>query len=252
MPSKEELRSKARSEGRFRDDFEEKSPYWDYRVDNYAGFELADSVLRMYMGPTEALYYSNAEIADGVFDDLPWRFKNFKARVRLLGNHYGSAGWGFWNHTMVTDVCQPIWFIYLRCRGPYPLQGFFAQVGNGLSPIIIYSGAGKLGLAAALGDIFESLAGVRIYSGKPAKPELRLDEWHEYEIEWRKKVKFFIDDEQVAEIPFKGGDARGRADAWIDNAVFTWSNKDPGRVYRHATQENRKRSFLEIDYIEIY
>lgn len=78
----------------------------------------------MYMGPTEALYYSNAEIADGVFDDLPRRFKNFKARVRLLGNHYGSAGW---------------------------------------------------------------------------------------------------------------------ADAWIDNAVFTWSGKDPGRVYRHVTQENRKK-----------
>jgi len=46
----------------------------------------------MWMGPTEALYYSNAEIADGLFDDLPWMFKTFEAKVRLIGKHYGSAG----------------------------------------------------------------------------------------------------------------------------------------------------------------
>jgi len=55
-----------------RDGFESKSVYWRWRVDNFARFEVGGGILRMCMGPTEALHYSNPEIADGVFDDLPW------------------------------------------------------------------------------------------------------------------------------------------------------------------------------------
>jgi hypothetical protein len=62
------------------------------------------------MRPTEALQYSNAEIADDLFDDPPWMFKTFETKARLVGKHYGSAGWGFWNHTMVIDCSLHIWF----------------------------------------------------------------------------------------------------------------------------------------------
>jgi len=96
MSEKNSLRAKAIEEGKFFDDFKTKLSYWEWRVDKNAGFELEESVLKMFMGPTEALYYSNAEISDGSFDDLPWQFKTVEIKARLLEKHFGSAGWGFW------------------------------------------------------------------------------------------------------------------------------------------------------------
>ncbi|MGQ9596474.1 MAG: hypothetical protein ACUVQY_05700 [Thermoproteota archaeon] len=153
MNVQRDLRSAAMKEGGFFDDFETKSPYWNWRVDNNAGFRVENSILRMYMGPTEALYYSNAEIADGLFDDLPWSFRTIETKAKLLGGHYGSAGWGFWNHTMVTDSSMPIWFVYLRTRRPYPFSGLFAQVGNQFQPIMFLERSSKFVLASILSSI---------------------------------------------------------------------------------------------------
>ena len=251
--AKIELWKKAAEKGSFFDDFKEKSPYWSWRTDNYAGFELENGVLKMYTGPTEALYYSNAEIADGSFEYLPWSFKTFEAKIRLIGGHYGSAGWGFWNYTMVVDPCIPIWFIYLRSRGPYPLQGFFAQVGNQFEPIILFQKSTAFKLASLLSRIIPGAIGVKILSSKPKMQNLKLEEWHIYRIEWKKEsVNFHIDDTKVAEIPYKAGEVKTRADVWIDNAVFEAKKNDAGRVYRHVTQENRKRGYLYLDYLKVY
>jgi len=253
MPEREKLREKARREGRFRDDFLERSPYWDWRADNYAGFELESGVLRMYVGPTEALYYSNAEISDGLFDDLPWSFKTMEVKARLRGMHYGSAGWGFWNHSMALELCMPIWFIYLRARGPYPLQGFFAQVGRTFQPIVVFGSGGKLAAAYLLSRLSERLVGVRVVSPRPSMPDLDLGGWHVYRVEWGETVRFSVDGKRVAEIPFRGSrEARARADVWIDNAVYEARRGDAGAVYRHVTQEVRERAYLELDYVAIY
>ncbi len=145
------------------DDFTEKSEYWSYRVDNYAGFEQDASILRMWMGPTEALYYSNAELSDGLFDDLPWFRKTFEARIRMS-----------------------------RAR-------------------------------------------------------------HVYRVEWKERVvDFFIDGVKVASLPNAGYESNARADIWIDNAVFGFNRRDAGQVYRHLTQENRSRTYLEVDYVKVY
>ncbi|MEM2209818.1 MAG: hypothetical protein QW755_00065 [Nitrososphaerota archaeon] len=246
-----ELREKVLKEGRIKDDFEEKSQYWNWRIDNYAGFELSNSILQMYMGPTEALYYSNAEISDGLFDDLLWSFKNFEAKIRLKGDHYGSAGWGFWNHSMVLDKSMPIWFIYLKSRGMYPFQGFFAQVGIIFQPIKIFKKNYQFMMAYLLSKFSKRLSKVKIVSMSPSMQDINLEEWHSYRIEWKKIIKFYIDGKEVASIPFESIEAKTRADVWIDNAVFKIERGDPGKVYRHATQENRSRAFLEIEYIEI-
>jgi hypothetical protein len=37
----------------------------------------------------------------------------------------------------------------------------------------------------------------------------------------------------------------------MDNAVFMPFRGDAGKVYRHVTQENRIRTCLEVDYVEI-
>ena len=250
---KRRLWEEARERGGLDDDFAEMSGYWDYRKDNYAGFEHEDSVLRLWMGPTEALYYSNAEIADGDFDYLPWTYKTLEVKARLVGRFFGSAGWGFWNYTMVIDNCVPIWFIYLMTRGPYPLKGFFAQVGNQFQPIVIFEKDATFKLASLLSGIAPSITGIRILSETPSMQTLSLDQWHTYTIEWREtSVVFSIDGSPVATIPYTYGPVGARADAWIDNAVYEVRRGDPGKVYRHVTQENRRRSYLEIDRIRVY
>lgn len=247
------LRDRAVEEGGFSEDFETRSSYWNWRIDNHAGFEVERSFLRMWMGPTEALYYSNAEIADGLFDELPWIFKTFETKARLVGKHYGSAGWGFWNHTMVIDSSLPIWFIYLRTRRPYPFSGFFAQVGNRFQPVMLLEKNSRFVLASILSKASSSIIGVEIISPKPSMQELKLDEWHEYRVEWVKQgVNFYVDNREVAKIPFPFKEERARADVWIDNAVYEIRKGDPAGVYRHATQENRKKAFLELDYIKVH
>lgn len=253
MSEQKSLRIKAVEEGKFFDNFDTKSPYWEWRADKNAGFEFKESILRMFMGPTEALYYSNAEIADGLFDELPWSFKTLEVKARLLEKHYGSAGWGFWNHTMVIDNCMPIWFVYLRSRGSYPFSGLFAQVGNQFQPIVLFEKNSMFTLASVLSKVSSKIVGVKILSSEPAMQELKLEEWHSYKIEWMKgKVKFYVDKGEVVEVPFFFKEAKARADVWIDNAVFEVRRNDPGRVYRHATQENRVANFLELDYIKVY
>ncbi|RLE61281.1 MAG: hypothetical protein DRJ35_00885 [Thermoprotei archaeon] len=250
---KKELWEEARKKGRLEDDFEEMSEYWDYRKDNFAGFKHEGSILKLWMGPTEALYYSNAEISDGTFDFLPWTYKTLEAKVRLLGHFYGSAGWGFWNYTMVIDPCMPIWFIYLRTRGPYPFQGLFAQVGNQFQPIMLFEKPALLTMASIISNFAPSIMGLKILSDTPTLQSLKLDEWHVYRVEWSESmVRFVVDDFEVARIPYNAGPIGARADVWIDNAVYEARRNDAGRVYRHVTQENRTRSFLEIDYIKIF
>lgn len=246
----EELRRRVREAGELFDDFESMSPYWGYRRDNFAGFEHEGSVLRLWVGPTEALYYSNAELSDGEFDNLPWVRKTFEAKVRLSGLHYGSAGWGFWNHTMVFDSCMPIWFIHLRSRGPYMLQGFFAQVRNHLYPIKLYGGF--MSLLSAITRMAGGRLGVVIHSGKPSMQSLDLTQWHVYRVEWlEREVRFYVDGELAARLPGEGCRWKARADLWIDNAVFGYNRRDAGRVYRHLTQENRQRTYLEVDWVRV-
>lgn len=246
-----EVKQRVREEGRLFDDFEGMSPYWEYRRDNFAGFEQEGSILRMWMGPTEALYYSNAEVSDGRFDDRPWYRKAFETKVRMSTLHYGSAGWGFWNHTMLFDKCMPMWFIHLWSRGPYMLQGFFAQVRNHIYPIKLYRGS--MSLLSALTRLTGGRLGVVIHSGRPAMQQLDLTQWHVYRVEWGEAlVKFYIDDALIATLPNRGYESHARADIWIDSAVFGYNRKDAGRVYRHLTQENRERVYLDVDYIKVY
>jgi hypothetical protein len=253
MSEKNSLRAKAIEEGKFFDDFKTKLSYWEWRVDKNAGFELEESVLKMFMGPTEALYYSNAEISDGSFDDLPWQFKTVEIKARLLEKHFGSAGWGFWNHSMVVEYSMPIWFIYLRSRGSYPFSGFFAQVGNIFQPILLLEKNFLLTLACVFSKVSSKIVGVKVLSLNPTMQELKLEEWHNYKVKWKEdEVLFYIDEKKVAEIPFSFKNQNARLDIWIDNAVFEIRKNDPGRVYRHATQENRKRSLLEVDYVKVY
>ena len=231
-------------------DFRELDSYWGYRVDNHARYEFTEKGLRMSMGPTEALYYSNVEIADGEFDELPWGSGVFEARIRLEGTHFGSAGWGFWNHSMRVDQSHPIWFIYLRTIGRYPLNGFFIQVGRRFQPIKLFRGLRLyyLGLKT-----LPWLAPIEILSPKPVFQDLELGDWHTYRIEWGEKAAaFYIDGKRISMVHVDAG-VRCRADIWLDNAVFNPpSGRDSARVYRHVTHENRRVTTLEVDWVRVY
>ncbi|MEM2021047.1 MAG: family 16 glycosylhydrolase [Zestosphaera sp.] len=231
--------------------FESPSGRWIWRKDNYASYEVLNSVARLCSGPSEALYYSNAELSDGVFDDLPWACcASVEFRARMTGSHFGSAGWGFWNHSMRVKQSFPIWFIYLMARGKYPLQGFFAQLGDVFYPIKLFQPVTiyKLGLT-----LLPFLAPIKIASSRPSMQELDLEEWHEYKVSWHSKgARFFIDGVEVAAMEHdKAGEQRQRLDVWIDNSVFYPFRGDAGGVYRHVTQENRVRTCIEVDFIKL-
>ncbi|MCD6301103.1 MAG: family 16 glycosylhydrolase [Staphylothermus sp.] len=234
------------------DDFNEKTSYWNYRTDNYAWIKIGDSIARLIMGPTEALYYSNAEISDGDFNNLKWIRKNLEFKARLLSEHYGSAGWGFWNYSMVIKESISIWFIYLRSRSQkYPLNGFYVQVGNIFTPIKYF---GEPPLIVKMGmRLFKGLLPIKFTTLKPVIPDLDLSKWHKYTILWKdNSLEFYIDENLVSEIKEPQSKYRYRIDAWIDNAVFTPLKDDYARVYRHITHENRKENTLEIDYIKLW
>ncbi len=235
---------------RVEDHFEARSGYWRWRTDGCASIEVSNSIAKLCTGPTEALYYSNAEIADGEFDELPWSRCRVEVRARLSGYHFGSAGWGLWNHSMVVDLSFPIWFIYLRARGPYPLQGLFAQVGREFVPIKLFK---SVSLYRAALSIAPWVAPIRILSSRPRAQNLELTDWHVYAVEWDGSVaRFWVDGEEVAVVkPRWVVNTRLRVDAWIDNAVFLPLRGDPGAVYRHQTQEVRARTCLEIDFVRV-
>ncbi len=153
---------------------------------------------------------------------------------------------------MVVEETLPIWFIYLRSRSPkYPLNGFYVQVGSIFTPIKYFTEP-PLSLRIA-SRLLGSLLPIKFTTTKPVKPDLDLGEWHVYRIEWKEKeLLFSIGDDIVSRIPVPTTRYRFRADAWIDNAVFTPLKNDYARVYRHITHENRWKAQLLIDYVKIW
>lgn len=237
------------------DDFAEKSGYWSYRADNAAGFNVRDSSLVLWMGPTEGdIYYSNAEISDGGFDDLKWQNASAEFRAKLAMDHYGSAGFGFWNYSMATDLSMPIWFIYLNARGKYPLKGLFLQVVNQFVPVKLPQGFG-VGALSLISRLFPWLAGIKVLGSRPLMQGLDTSQYHVYAVDWSERfVDFSIDGAHIARVPFsyRHRDRRARVDVWIDNSVFMPDRSGPTGLYLHNPQENRERHELLLDYVKVY
>jgi hypothetical protein len=95
------------------------------------------------------------------------------------------------------------------------------------------------------------VAPIKIASSKLSMQDVDLMKWNVYRVEWRgNEARFYINGYEVAKLR-SGRSYRARADIWIDNAVFMPFRGDAGKVYRHVTQENRVRTRLEVDYVEI-
>ncbi len=222
---------------------------WRLRRNGVSRIEFRDNIMRLCMGPTEALYYSNAEVSDGGFDYLPHSSGVLEVNARLTGMHFGSAGWGFWNYSMRIDESYPVWFIYLYTPGPYLLKGFFAQTGSLFTPIVLYHRGGyeKLyyRLVALLSAVGLGILPIRIRPRQPVLPSLDVTKPHNYRVEWRQgTARYYIDGKLVAE--HEARQLQARVDIWIDNAVYAPKRGDPGLVYRHITMENRGEACLEI------
>jgi hypothetical protein len=234
------------------DDFDTKSNIWSYRTENFSSIEQLDGNLKMCVGPSEALYYSDAEISDGSFENLKWSGGNAEFRVKLSFDHFGSAGFGFWNYSMVTDLSMPLWFIYLNARGKYPLQGFFVQAGKNFCPLFLKDTGITFPIVSFISRIFPARVGVKILDSKPRFKEFQKESYHVYRVEWKGKLaRFYVDDKEVCSVEDqflqKG---KARLDVWIDNSIFMPVKNDPGKVYRHATQELRERHCLYLDRLD--
>jgi hypothetical protein len=141
-----------------------------------------------------------------------------------------------------------VWFIYLKATGPYPLQGFFAQMANRFQPVILFE---SVSLYKTALDILPFLAPIRIESSSPTMQGLDLTRWNTFRVEWLGGSSvFYVNGVEVARLR-SDRRSRARADVWIDNAVFYPPWRDAGNVFRHVTQENRARTCLEVDYVEV-
>ena len=218
---------------------------WRLRRDGRARIEMSGDRMLLCMGPSEALYYSNAEVSDGGFDRLPHRRGVLEVTARLTGLHHGSAGWGFWNYSMRIDGSYPIWFIYLNAPGPYPLKGLWAQTGNLFTPVTILDPGGIMDRLQRLLARLHLAPVIRLTRLSPSLPGLDPTEPHRYRVEWRDgAARFYVDDRLVASHPARSLEAR--VDIWIDNAVYLPRRGDPAKVYRHVTMANRAETCLEI------
>jgi len=217
---------------------------WKKRIDGTASIDIQGDELSMTMGPSEALYYSNAELSDGEFETLPWSFPTMEATASIQ-EHFGSAGLGFWNHSMLLGGANPVWFVYLRAAGKYPLAGLYAQAGVYFAPVATDAGIGHWA-TAALTRVIGRRLGAILLTGKPSMRGLNVEEEHRYSIHLRRgHAEFHVDEQLAASLPLEKK-TRFRADLWTDNAVFTASRNDPGGVYRHATQENQTTSTMRV------
>ncbi|MGC9209113.1 MAG: hypothetical protein ACP5GH_04605 [Nitrososphaeria archaeon] len=233
------------------DDFRARSGVWSYRTENFSSVELTDDGLNLCVGPTEALYYSDAEISDGGFGSLRWSGGEAEFRARLGFDHYGSAGFGFWNYSMVIGESMPIWFIYLSSRGRYPLKGFFVQAGKNFCPLLLRGPDRSFALISILSRIMPSLVGIRILRSRPVLKGLNPEAFHDFKVLWRgTTASFYVDGSEVCTIRDRLLEGRrARLDVWIDNAVFVPLRNDPGRVYRHNTQELQERHCLTLRHV---
>ncbi len=234
------------------DEFKAKSDLWNYRTENFASIDVVDENLKLCVGPSEALYYSDAEISDGGFGSLKWDGGRAEFNVKFSFDHYGSAGFGFWNYSMVTDASVPIWFIYLNSRGKYPLKGFFAQAGRNFCPIFLIEPGLTFSIISFVSRLFPARVGIKILSSKQALRNFDKGSYHSFGINWKGRVaNFYVDGLEVCSI--KDGFLEGkktRLDVWIDNSVFMPIKNDPGKVYRHATQEIREKHCLYLKSID--
>ena len=81
--------------------------------------------------------------------------------------------------------------------------------------------------------------------------DIDLTKWNIFRVEWfNENSTFYINEVEVAKLR-SGRRSRARADIWIDNAVFYSPWRDAGGVFRHVTQENRVKTCLKIDYVEV-
>ncbi len=210
---------------RIHDDFKVKSNAWMYRTENSASIELdGEGGLRMCVGPSEALYYSDAEISDGGFEGLRWRGGNAEFKVKFQFDHFGSAGFGFWNYSMVTDLSMPIWFIYLNSRGQVPpLTGILRPGWKKFLPPLDSQGTRPRHINSIYHlKALPRLVGVKVLSSRPALEGFDVASHHLYKIEWKEGLaRFYVDGLEVCSVRdgFLEG-KKARLDVWIDNSVF--------------------------------
>lgn len=204
----------------FRDDFDNKSSHWEW-ITKITGKILINNGIAEFKIPIALKFgHFDAEIVDKEL--APYKYNAMETRIRVDPVMKGSRGWGFWNFKMEKSQCQLAWFIFLKGRPGYSLNGFWAQCVDG-----------------NLDNL--TLMPIRGYD---------ISEWHTYEIDWNEKyVEFYIDGNLVANVSKGVPKINCKVDVWIDNAV--WLEERIFRYYIPVFNRIWQPTTLYLDYIEI-
>ena len=204
----------------FRDDFDDKSPHWEWITKITGRISINNGIAEFKIPIALKFSHFDAEIVDK--GPAPYKFNTMKTRIRVDSIMKGGRGWGFWNFKIEKSQCHLAWFIFLKGRPGYSLNGLWAQCVDG-----------------NLDNL--TLIPIKGYD---------ISEWHTYEIIWKEKyVEFYIDGNLVANASKGIPKINCKADVWIDNAIWLEERIFPyyipifNRIWRPTT--------LHLDYIEI-
>jgi hypothetical protein len=231
---------------------------------------VEDKRLRCVVGPNDADSYHNAQICDYIGLDrrnYPWR-PPLRMKVRAWMSHsadqlHGTAGFGFWNQPFMPGMAslrlpRSVWFFFsglpnnMALAKGVPGHGWKAATFDAshllFFALLPFAPVGFLlmripALYRRLWPIGQRALGV---SEKllPVAP----DEFHTYELLWRRhSVDFLVDDALVHHTPCAPRGPLGFV-AWIDNqyAIVT-----PQGRFRFGTVPLARAQWLVLESVEI-
>ncbi len=233
--------------------------------------EPAGSALRFAVGSTASRRYSNAQIDDyagAARRRFPWR-PPLRLDVRARFSHpagelRGTAGFGFWNDPFLMTgkrlpaLPRAIWFFYasspsdIRLDLDAPGHGWKAATIDALRPAALLLAPVALPAVLLLNirPVYRALWPPiqRAIHVSEAVPEVSMNEWHAYAIEWgTHRSRFFVDGELVAgPVPSPRGPLGFVM--WLDNQYMVATPQ--GRL-GWGMLEITDRQWLEVEHFAI-
>jgi hypothetical protein len=206
-------------------------------------YDAAAGTARMTVPPLPAGRYTTAQLDD--YHDLSGRLPRrrpmtsaapLRLSVRARASHpapTGTLGFGFWNEPFsvtgnVLSAPSVIWFFYASTPSDMALvpgvpgRGWkAARLTTGRWPSLLLAPAALSAVMLArlpgLGRPVMNLARRFVQAHEAPLPDVALDDWHAYEIEWRAtEALFLVDGQERLRAPAPSKGPLGFV-MWIDN-----------------------------------
>lgn len=214
----------------------EQAHRWRRWPVGHGRFVIHESGLRLVVPRSSNVSYSNAQIDDYVGlprGAYPWKPPlRLTVRARFSPTLHGTAGFGFWNHPFAPDtgigaLPRAIWFFYGSPPTDLPIaldvlgHGWKAATIDTLRPqalrwaplaplVVLLNRSNKL--RRRIWPLVQ-----RDLQIAEARIDAAMDEWHDYQLEWRTDGARFRVDQRIALDTNRTPRGPLGFIAWVDN-----------------------------------